>query len=100
MPGREGRSVGEIETSDGRTVTDTTIETWAESLDRDRWPEGWVNVGAVVDGEPPVRRERTVTLTVRVPPAVKMALEARETGETTSAMARRLLEEALAATRS
>lgn len=91
----------EIETSGGRTVTDTTIETWAEALDRDRWPEGWVNVGAVVDGAPPARRERTVTLTVRVPPAVKMALEARAraAGETTSAMARRLLEEALAVTR-
>lgn len=89
--------MGDIKTAEGRMVSDEMIETWAEALDRDEWPEGWANVGGIVDGAPPVRRERTVTLTVRVPPAVKMALEARakETGETTSATARELLEEAL-----
>lgn len=89
--------MGQINAAAGQAVSDGMIETWAEALDRDEWPEGWVNVGGIVDGAPPARRGRTVTLTVRVPPAVKTALEARarEAGETVSATARGLLEEAL-----
>lgn len=69
--------MGKMRMADGRLVSDEMIETWAEALDNDEWPMGWANVGDIVEGAPPVRQECTVTLTVRVTPAVKMALEAR-----------------------
>lgn len=94
--------MGQMRTADGRSVSDEMIENWAEALDNDEWPVGWANVDDIVEGAPPVRQECTATLTVKVSPAMKMALKGRvkEFGETTSATACGLLENALLTTKS
>ncbi len=31
----------------GKVVTDEMIANWESALERDEWPEGWVNVGEI-----------------------------------------------------
>ena len=33
----------------GKVVTDEMIADWESALDRDEWPNGWVNVGEIVE---------------------------------------------------
>lgn len=42
--------MGKMRTADGRSVSDEMIEKWTEALDNDEWPEGWVNVGDIIEG--------------------------------------------------
>lgn len=37
----------------GEVVTDEMISGWEEALGRDEWPNGWANVGEIVEEEPP-----------------------------------------------
>lgn len=71
----------------GQTVTEDMIDAWSAALDEDEWPDGWRNVGAVVDGKPPQAAARTETLSIKLPAAMKKAIdrEAKDAGMTTSA---------------
>lgn len=33
----------------GKVVTDEMIADWESALERDEWPNGWVNVGEIVE---------------------------------------------------
>lgn len=39
-----------IVAENGIVVTDEMFANWESALERDEWPDGWVNVGEVVDG--------------------------------------------------
>ena len=43
-----------IVAENGQNVTDCMLDEWCDALDRDEWPEGWRNVGEVVEGHLPV----------------------------------------------
>ncbi len=47
--------MADITAIDGMRVTDEMIDTWCDALDRDEWPDGWQNVGDVVEGMPEMR---------------------------------------------
>jgi hypothetical protein len=85
--------MGVIRTKSGHMVTEEMIDKWSEALDRDEWPEGWVNVGKVVIGRPPMSAEGSVTLSVKVPVAMKKAIEneAKNDGLSTSDYVRSVL---------
>lgn len=59
----------------GKVVTDEMIADWESALERDEWPSGWVNVGEIVEGKLPKAAPETVTLSLKVPAAMKRALE-------------------------
>jgi hypothetical protein len=85
--------------ADGSVVTDEMIDGWCEALDRDEWPEGWKSRSEIVYGRPPLSVGGTVTLSIKVPVAMKQAIasEAKRRGTSTSNYARALLAEALLA---
>lgn len=85
--------------ADGSVVTDEMIDGWCEALDRDEWPEGWKSRSEIVYGRPPPSVDGTVTLSIKVPVAMKQAIasEAKRRGTSTSNYARALLAEALLA---
>lgn len=85
--------------ADGSMVTDEMIDGWCEALDRDEWPEGWKSRSEIVYGRPPPSVGGTVTLSIKVPVAMKQAIasEAKRRGTSTSNYARTLLAEALLA---
>jgi hypothetical protein len=70
-----------IKTIDGHLVTEETLDRWSEALDRDEWPEGWVNVGPVTIGRPPMSAEGSTVLSVKIPVAMKKAIENEAKGE-------------------
>ena len=86
-----------IVAENGQLVTDAMIEGWEASLERDEWPAGWVNVGGVVEGRLPKSACETVTLSLKVPVAMKKALEAeaKSAGTSTGAYVRGILAESL-----
>jgi hypothetical protein len=43
----------DITSSDGVAVTDEKIAEWEAVLENDEWPEGWENVGDVLEGTLP-----------------------------------------------
>lgn len=88
-----------VTASDGTVVTDAMIDGWCAALDRDEWPEGWRNVGDVREGVSATRESATETLSVKVPPSMKEAIDrrARVRGESTSAYVRAVLAESLIA---
>ena len=43
-----------IVAENGQAVTDCMLDEWCDDLDRDEWPEGWRNVGGVIEGHLPV----------------------------------------------
>lgn len=45
--------MSEIVAENGKVVTDEMIAAWESALERDEWPDGWVNVGDVVEGRLP-----------------------------------------------
>ena len=69
------------------------------ALERDEWPSGWVNVGEIVEGKLPKAAPDTVTLSLKVPAAMKRALEkeAKAEGKSTGAYARGILADGLMA---
>ena len=64
-----------IVAENGKVVTDEMIAGWESALERDEWPSGWVNVGEIVEGKLPKAASETVTLSLKVPVAMKRALE-------------------------
>lgn len=87
-----------IVAQNGVVVTDEMIAGWEASLERDEWPEGWENVGEVVDGKLPTASE-TVTLSIKIPASMKRIIEseAKSEGKTTSAYVRGLIADSLMA---
>ncbi len=88
-----------IVAENGTVVTDEMIAGWESALERDEWPAGWTNVGEVFDGELPKTSRESVTLSLKVPIAMKRALEkeAKAEGKSTGAYARGLLADGLMA---
>ncbi len=88
-----------IKAANGQLVTDEMIDAWSESLDHDEWPSSWENVGEVIHGKPPIDTDSNVVLSIKVPVGMKRAIEnrAKNTGVSTSAAARKLLEDGLLA---
>ena len=86
-----------IVAENGKVVTDEMIAGWESALERDEWPSGWVNVGDVVDGRLPTAAPETVTLSLKVPAAMKRALEreAKAEGKSTGAFARGIIADGL-----
>ena len=86
-----------IKTSDGRIITKEKLDAWSAALDADEWPRGWVNVGEIVHGRPPLSAEGSAVLSVKVPPSMKRAIEreAKNEGITTSDFVRSLLADGL-----
>ena len=91
--------MSEIKAANGMTVTDQTLDEWCSALDHDEWPEGWENKGEVVYGKPPLSTSASVTLSIKVPAAMKEAIakEAKRRGTSTSNYARALLAQAMLA---
>lgn len=69
-----------IVAQNGVVVTDEMIAGWEASLERDEWPEGWENVGEVVDGKLPTASE-TVTLSIKIPASMKRIIESEAKSE-------------------
>ena len=88
-----------IVAENGKVVTDEMIANWESALERDEWPSGWVNVGEIVEGKLPKAAPETVTLSLKVPVAMKRALEkeAKAEGKSTGAYARGILADGLMA---
>ena len=88
-----------IVAENGKLVTDEMIADWESALERDEWPDGWVNVGEVVEGKLPMAAPETATLSLKVPAAMKRALEreAKAEGKSTGAFARGMLADGLMA---
>lgn len=89
----------DIKGANGKLITDELLDTWSEALDNDEWPQGWENAGDVIYGKPPLSKGNSVTLSIKVPAAMKekIAEEAKKKGTTTSNYARALLAEAMLA---
>ena len=89
--------MGKIVAENGQVVTDEMIEGWENALERDEWPSGWFNVGEIVEGRLPKSAPDTVTLSIKVPSAMRRAIEAeaKNNGTTTSAYVRGVLARAL-----
>ena len=60
-----------IVAENGKVVTDEMIADWESTLERDEWPSGWVNVGEIAKGMLPKAAAETVTLSLKVPVAMK-----------------------------
>jgi len=82
-----------IKAKNGQIITDEMIASWCADLDADQWPEGEHNIGPVITGRPPLSPDGAVVLSVKIPPAMKLAVEkkANTEGVSTSAMVRSLL---------
>lgn len=74
------------------------IASWGEALDRDEWPEGWHNVGGVVESLPS-SSEAMSTISLKVPLSMRRAIEreAKEEGVSISAFVRGALVDRLIA---
>lgn len=82
-----------IRAKNGQLVTEEMIDGWGDALDRDEWPATWKNVGKVVNGRPPMSAEGSAVLSVKVPPAMKRAIEmeARAEGVSSSDLVRTMI---------
>lgn len=89
-----------IVAENGKVVTDEMIATWEEALERDEWPAGWENVGEIIEGRLPPSLSDSVTLSVKIPAAMRSALEAEALaeGKSASAYVRGVLARSLMAT--
>jgi hypothetical protein len=83
--------------ANGQTVTEEMIAGWSDALDRDEWPSGWRNVGEIINGRLPSITPRTEVLSVKVPSAMKRAVEreALAEGVSTSEFVRSLIASSL-----
>ncbi len=91
--------MNKIVAENGMVVTDEMIANWEEALARDEWPDGWVNVGEIVEGKLPTSLSDAVTLSIKIPAPMKkvIEMEAQSEGKTTSAYVRGVLAESLMA---
>ena len=89
-----------IVAENGKVVTDEMIASWEDALERDEWPDGWANVGEIVEGRLPTSLSDSVTLSVKIPAPMKRVIEAEaeHKGKTTSAYVRGVLADSLMAT--
>lgn len=89
--------ITEIKAADDKVVTEEMIGSWSTALDNDEWPEGWHNVGEIVEGKPRAQTEKSVVMSYKLPESLKRAAEreAKKAGMSTSAYARLALEEKL-----
>lgn len=85
-----------IVAENGKVVTDEMIASWEDALERDEWPDGWRNVGDVIEGRLPSRSAST-TLSIKIPMSMKQVIdaEAQSEGLSTSAYVRGVLAERL-----
>ena len=69
------------------------LKRWTDALDKDEWPQGEYSVGKVVIGCPPMSIESSTVLSVKVPLAMKRAVEreAKSNGLTTSDYVRTII---------
>jgi hypothetical protein len=88
-----------IKTVDGQTVTEEMLDTWSDALSKDKWPDGWANKGEIVIGRPRLSAEGSSVLSVKVPVAMKRAIEreANNEGLSTSDYVRSVLASGLLA---
>lgn len=89
-----------IVAQNGQLITAEMIEEWEAALDRDEWPDGWVNVGEIYsNGRLPSTMTKTCTLSLKVPISMKKTLdrEAKEAGQSTGAFTRGLIADGLMA---
>lgn len=86
-----------IVAENGKLVTDEMIANWEDALERDEWPEGWVNIGEIVEGRLPKVTPDTVTLSLKVPAAMKRAIDgkAKSEGKSTGAYVRGVIADSL-----
>ena len=91
--------MADIKAANGTVVTEQMLDSWSSALDRDEWPEGWASKGEVVYGRPPLSVGGSSTLSIKVPTAMKKALEreAKAHGTSTGNYARALLAGAMLA---
>lgn len=47
------RDTPDMNSENGKAVTDEMIADWENSLERDEWPNGWANAGEIVEGKLP-----------------------------------------------
>ncbi len=89
--------MSKIVAENGKVITDEIINEWENALENDQWPCGWINVGEIIESKLPKKTPDTVTLSLKVPVAMKRALEqeAKNEGKSTGAYARGILAESL-----
>lgn len=77
----------------GQEITDEMIDRWCDAYERGEFPDGEHTVGEIVMGRPPLSSEGTVSLNIKVPAGMKVAIakKAKKNGMTTSAYARGVL---------
>jgi len=82
-----------IKAADGTLVTEKMMKRWTDALDKDEWPKGEYSVGKVIIGRPPLSVEGSAVLSVKVPLAMKRAIEreAKSSGLTTSDYVRTII---------
>ena len=85
--------------ANGQKLTNEMIDRWCDSYERGEFPEGEHTVGKVVYGRPPLSKEATVTLSVKVPVGMKEAVRkmAEAEGITPSEFTRAALSDKLLA---
>ena len=85
--------------ANGQVITEEMIDGWCAAYEEGEFPADEHTVGGVVRGRPPLSREETVTLSVKVPAGMKEAIRRRaeEEGVTPSEYARLALSEKLRA---
>lgn len=81
----------------GQEITEAMIDRWCDAYERGEFPEGEDTIGGVVYGRPPLSREGTAVISIKVPIGMKLAVErrARSQGVSTSAYARDALADKL-----
>lgn len=83
--------------ANGQTITEDMIDGWCAAYEKGEFPASERTVGGVVRGRPPLSNDETVTLSVKVPFAMKEAIRRRaaEKGITPSEYARLAINEKL-----
>ncbi len=45
--------MSDVVANNGKIVTGKKIASWENALEHDEWPDGWVNVGEIIEGKLP-----------------------------------------------
>ncbi|KXB33233.1 hypothetical protein HMPREF3192_01205 [Atopobium deltae] len=45
--------MSDVVANNGKIVTGKKIASWKNALEHDEWPNGWVNVGEIIEGKLP-----------------------------------------------
>ena len=83
--------------ANGQKITEEMIGEWCNCYERGEFPKGEHTVGNVVVGRPPLSSDKTVTMSVKLPEGMRVAVrrEAKKKGMTDSAYVRSILASAL-----